>query len=182
LRTARQYSWSTWTRGQARGMFGFANSTQYPDWIRMKLERYLQTVRRVSKLFPSRIPPSGIVPWFGGVGWSEKIDLTWVDAPIDPPRPGDAYICGESALLTLLEQELGIHDATGAQYYADGPLEWVCVSRGRNQAAGRRGRFRTGRSTSHRTCGKEFTPVPSDTQDGSTDSQAVSLQSLGISC
>ncbi|KAF9650840.1 glycoside hydrolase family 88 protein [Thelephora ganbajun] len=107
-RTAQGYAdESTWTRGQAWGMLGFTNM-----YRRTELERYLQTARRMSKLFISRMPPSGVVPW----------DF---DAPIDPPRPADVSAANLAAyaLLTLSEQESGINNSTGAKYYADAAVK-----------------------------------------------------------
>ncbi|CAE6475344.1 unnamed protein product [Rhizoctonia solani] len=49
---------STWTRGQAWGVYGFAkmfNITTQPQ--------YLETSRSMAKLFLSRLPSGGVPPW-----------------------------------------------------------------------------------------------------------------------
>ncbi|KAJ7168322.1 glycoside hydrolase family 88 protein [Mycena crocata] len=83
---------STWSRGQAWGVYGFANSivSRYspsgaeltsspkPVYKRTKDPKYLATARRMAKYFLNNMPSDGIVPW----------DF---NAPLTPaPRPADS--------------------------------------------------------------------------------------------
>ncbi|CAA7265376.1 unnamed protein product [Cyclocybe aegerita] len=90
-RTAQGYSdGSTWSRGQAWGIFGFANMyrlTRNPN--------YLSTARRMATYFLNNLPADGVVPW----------DF---NAPLTPaPRPADssAATLAVNALLLLSEHE-----------------------------------------------------------------------------
>lgn len=58
-RTQQGYSdESTWTRGHAWSIYGFANIYRLA-----KKEAYLQTARRLADYYLGRLPPSYIVPW-----------------------------------------------------------------------------------------------------------------------
>ncbi|ESK94259.1 glycoside hydrolase family 88 protein [Moniliophthora roreri MCA 2997] len=57
--TAQGYSDdSTWARGQAWGIYGFANM-----YNRTKNPDYLETARRLASYFLNNLPKDGIVPW-----------------------------------------------------------------------------------------------------------------------
>ncbi|KAG9087170.1 hypothetical protein FRC07_012886, partial [Ceratobasidium sp. 392] len=91
---------STWSRGQAWGIYGFAkmyNLTTQPQ--------YLNTSRQMAKVFLSRLPSNGVPPW----------DF---DAPASN-RPADtsaATITAEGLfILSAAETHLG--NSTGAAYY-----------------------------------------------------------------
>lgn len=90
-RTAQGYSDnSTWARGQAWGIYGFANMhrlTGNPD--------FLSTSRRMANYFLDHLPQDGVVPW----------DF---QAPLTPaPRPADSSAAAlvSNALLLLAQQE-----------------------------------------------------------------------------
>jgi hypothetical protein len=94
--TAQGYSdSSTWSRGQAWGVYGFANM-----YRRTRLERYLVTARRMAEYFLDNIPADGIVPW----------DF---NAPLVPPRPADssAAMIAANGLLLLAQQEESLYPA-----------------------------------------------------------------------
>lgn len=90
-RTAQGYSDdSTWSRGQAWGIYGFANMFRLTGD-----SNYLNTARRLAKYFLDNIPADGIVPW----------DF---NAPLVPaPRPADssAATIAANALLLLAKHE-----------------------------------------------------------------------------
>ncbi|KAF9566281.1 glycoside hydrolase family 88 protein [Agrocybe pediades] len=102
-RTAQGFSDnSTWSRGQAWGIYGFANMHRLTN----KTE-YLDTSRRLATYFLNNIPSDGIVPW----------DF---NAPLTPPpRPADssAATIAVNALLLLAQQET-TQDAK--QHWIDG--------------------------------------------------------------
>ncbi|KAI0263721.1 d-4,5 unsaturated-glucuronyl hydrolase-like protein [Gloeopeniophorella convolvens] len=105
-RTSQGYSnSSTWSRGQAWGIYGFANM-----YRRTGLVRYLETARRMAAYFIDNIPSDGIVPW----------DF---NAPLVPPRPADssAAMIAAQGLLLLAQQEEGLKPAnrSGSAYYTD---------------------------------------------------------------
>ncbi|CAL1703458.1 unnamed protein product [Somion occarium] len=84
---------STWSRGQAWGIYGFANmykNTQIFD--------FLETARRMAQYFLDNMPSDGIVPW----------DF---NAPLNPPRPADtsAAMIAANGLILLAQQELTLH-------------------------------------------------------------------------
>ncbi len=65
---------STWTRGQAWGIYGFAKSRSYlyshpylcltiAVYFHTQEPRYLDTARRLANYFIDHIPDDGIVPW-----------------------------------------------------------------------------------------------------------------------
>ncbi|KAG6919912.1 hypothetical protein DXG01_013261 [Tephrocybe rancida] len=104
-RTAQGFSdSSTWSRGQAWGIYGFANMyrlTQNND--------YLLTARRLAKYFLDNIPADGIVPW----------DF---NAPLTPaPRPADssAATIAATGLLLLAKVETS---QTNADYYTNSAI------------------------------------------------------------
>ncbi|KAG6836568.1 hypothetical protein H0H93_006672 [Arthromyces matolae] len=104
-RTAQGYADnSTWSRGQAWGIYGFSNMykrTQKPD--------YLTTARRLANYFITNIPSDGIVPW----------DF---NAPLVPaPRPADssAATIASMALLLLAQVET---DKKNADYYTQAAI------------------------------------------------------------
>ncbi|KZV68058.1 glycoside hydrolase family 88 protein [Peniophora sp. CONT] len=91
---------STWSRGQAWGIYGFAqmyNLTGIAD--------YLTTSRRMAKYFIDHIPEDGVVPW----------DF---NAPVDG-RPADtsAAMVATNGLLLLSQQETKVNNGSGASYY-----------------------------------------------------------------
>ncbi|EJD06112.1 glycoside hydrolase family 88 protein [Fomitiporia mediterranea MF3/22] len=104
-RTAQGYADnSTWTRGQAWGIYGFA--AMYKN---TGLERYLETSRRMAVFFKNSMPTDGIVPW----------DF---DAPtVPPPRPADSSAATIAAtgllLLSRIEEDLGNWE--GARAWTD---------------------------------------------------------------
>ncbi|KDQ33933.1 glycoside hydrolase family 88 protein [Pleurotus ostreatus PC15] len=104
-RTAQGFSDdSTWSRGQAWGIYGYANMH-----LRTNFPRYLETARRLATYFVSNIPSDGIVPW----------DF---NAPTIPaPRPADssAATLAVNALLLLSQRELTVGNSTGAQFWRD---------------------------------------------------------------
>jgi len=73
-RTSQGYSNnSTWSRGQAWGIYGFANMYQHTG-----AQDFLTTARRLATYFVDNLPSDGIVPW----------DF---NAPlVPPPRPADS--------------------------------------------------------------------------------------------
>jgi len=81
---------STWSRGQAWAIYGFANMYKYTNDT-----NYLTTARRTATYFLDTLPSDGIVPW----------DF---NAPlIPPPRPADssAATIAVNGLLLLAQQE-----------------------------------------------------------------------------
>ncbi|KAI9452982.1 d-4,5 unsaturated-glucuronyl hydrolase-like protein [Lactarius psammicola] len=95
-RTAQGYSnSSTWSRGQAWGLYGFANM-----YRRTRLMRYLITARRMAGYFLDNIPADGIIPW----------DFS---APL------------QNGLLLLAQQERSLYPAnqSGASYFADAAIK-----------------------------------------------------------
>ncbi|KAI0061989.1 d-4,5 unsaturated-glucuronyl hydrolase-like protein [Artomyces pyxidatus] len=103
-RTSQGYSnSSTWSRGQAWGIYGFANM-----YKNVGLQRHLDTARRMAAYFIDHMPSDGIVPW----------DF---NAPLDPPRPADssAAMIATNGLLLLAQQEQSLSppNITGAKYY-----------------------------------------------------------------
>ncbi|KAI0806900.1 d-4,5 unsaturated-glucuronyl hydrolase-like protein [Fomes fomentarius] len=93
---------STWSRGQAWGIYGFANMYKHT-----KKYDYLRTARRMAKYFISNIPSDGIVPW----------DF---NAPLVPaPRPADtsAAMIAVNGLLLLADQEKATWNLAGSAYY-----------------------------------------------------------------
>ncbi|KNZ75519.1 Unsaturated glucuronyl hydrolase [Termitomyces sp. J132] len=91
-RTIQGYSDnSAWTRGQAWGIYGFANMFKLTGE-----KKYLKTARRLADYFINRLPGDGIVPW----------DF---DAPLLPaPRAADssAACIAAAALLLLARYEI----------------------------------------------------------------------------
>ncbi|KAK0458562.1 glycoside hydrolase family 88 protein [Desarmillaria tabescens] len=60
-RTSQGYSdSSTWSRGQAWAVYGFANTSVY-NWTGNN--NYLKTARHAATYFLNTLPPDGIVPW-----------------------------------------------------------------------------------------------------------------------
>ncbi|KAI0255273.1 d-4,5 unsaturated-glucuronyl hydrolase-like protein [Lactifluus subvellereus] len=128
-RTVQGYSnSSTWSRGQAWGIYGFANSAQLKAlhsthsklltgctvYRRTRLVRYLYTARRMARYFLNNIPADGIIPW----------DF---NAPLVPPRPADssAAMIAVNGLLLLAQQEQSLVPAnrSGASYYVDAAIK-----------------------------------------------------------
>ncbi|EPQ58555.1 d-4,5 unsaturated-glucuronyl hydrolase-like protein [Gloeophyllum trabeum ATCC 11539] len=109
-RTAQGYADnSTWTRGQAWGIYGFANMYRNTNE-----SRYIETARRMASFYLSQVPSDGIVPW----------DF---DAPLDPPRPADssAAMIATVGLLMLSQQEASLSpsNTTGAQYWSNAAIK-----------------------------------------------------------
>ncbi|EIW60767.1 d-4,5 unsaturated-glucuronyl hydrolase-like protein [Trametes versicolor FP-101664 SS1] len=94
---------STWSRGEAWGIYGFANMFKHTRQF-----DYLQTARKMAKYWITNTPSDGIIPW----------DF---NAPVVPPRPADssAATIAASALLLLADQELSILNITGSVYYTN---------------------------------------------------------------
>jgi len=86
---------STWSRGQAWGIYGFANMFQHTHD-----PKYLSTARRMANYFVQNIPSDGVVPW----------DF---NAPLQPPRPADtsAATIAATGLLLLSEMEMSLSPA-----------------------------------------------------------------------
>ncbi|KAG6845695.1 hypothetical protein H0H87_004956 [Tephrocybe sp. NHM501043] len=107
-RTAQGYSDdSTWSRGQAWAIYGFANVFK-----RTGDEKYLDIARCLAGYFLSRIPDDGIIPW----------DF---DAPLLPaPRPADssAATIAAAGLLLLAQNEI---DEGNAVYYTESATQIV---------------------------------------------------------
>ncbi|KAI0291432.1 d-4,5 unsaturated-glucuronyl hydrolase-like protein [Russula brevipes] len=109
-RTEQGYSnSSTWSRGQAWGLWGFANM-----YRRTRLTRYLDTARRMAGYFLNNIPPDGIIPW----------DF---NAPLIPARPADssAAMIAANGLVLLAKQEQSLVPAnlSGASYYFQAAIQ-----------------------------------------------------------
>jgi hypothetical protein len=95
---------STWSRGQAWGIYGFANMHKFTND-----SNYLATSRRLATYFLNNMPSDGIVPW----------DF---NAPLTPPpRPADssAATIAVNGLLLLAQQET---DATAKQQWIDAAI------------------------------------------------------------
>ncbi|OBZ75326.1 Unsaturated glucuronyl hydrolase [Grifola frondosa] len=96
---------STWSRGQAWGIYGFANMYAHTHHF-----DYLDTARRMASYFLTNTPTDGIVPW----------DF---NAPLTPPRPADssAAMIAANGLILLAQQEnsLSPRNLTGYTYYMD---------------------------------------------------------------
>lgn len=61
---------SSWTRGQAWALYGFALSYRHSGEA-----SYLETAKRVAQYFASHLPESGLVP----VDFAQEADLDWED-------------------------------------------------------------------------------------------------------
>ncbi|KIK95958.1 glycoside hydrolase family 88 protein [Paxillus rubicundulus Ve08.2h10] len=83
---------STWSRGQAWGLYGFANMYSYTNDM-----NYLETSRKMANYFLDHLPSDGVVPW----------DF---NAPDGPSRPADtsAATIASTGLLLLARQELSL--------------------------------------------------------------------------
>ncbi|KAH7344841.1 d-4,5 unsaturated-glucuronyl hydrolase-like protein [Rhizoctonia solani] len=106
-RTAQGYADnSTWTRGQAWGIHGFATMYNYTGDI-----NYWVTSRRLAEYYLSRLPESGVPPW----------DF---DAPAVPGRPSDtsSATIAASGMLMLSRFEQSSSNATGANYWANAAI------------------------------------------------------------
>ncbi|KAF9533880.1 glycoside hydrolase family 88 protein [Crepidotus variabilis] len=90
-RTAQGYSdSSTWTRGQAWGVYGFANMYRHTQKA-----SYLDTARKMATYFINNTPSDGVIPW----------DF---NAPLTPtPRPADtsAAMLAVNAFLMLAQYD-----------------------------------------------------------------------------
>ena len=62
---------SSWTRGQAWAVYGFALSYRHTGD-----KKYLETAKRVAKYFIENIPESGLIP----VDFAQEADLDWEDS------------------------------------------------------------------------------------------------------
>ncbi|KAI0345210.1 glycoside hydrolase family 88 protein [Trametopsis cervina] len=98
---------STWSRGQAWGIYGFANMFKHTQNI-----TYLETSRKMASYFLDTLPADGIVPW----------DF---NAPLTPPRPADssAAMIAASGLVLLAQGELGLQPANRS-----GSEGWVAAA------------------------------------------------------
>ncbi|QRV78644.1 glycoside hydrolase family 88 protein [Ceratobasidium sp. AG-Ba] len=92
---------STWTRGQAWGIHGFATMYSYT-----KQTQFLTTSRRMADLFIARTPSSGIIPWDFDAPSASKLADTSAAA---------AAAQGMFVLADGLSSVPG--DADGAKYY-----------------------------------------------------------------
>ncbi|KAG6845712.1 hypothetical protein H0H87_004978 [Tephrocybe sp. NHM501043] len=104
-RTGQGYSDdSTWSRGQAWGIYGFSNMytlTQKVD--------YLETARRLAEYFLDNLPSDEIVPW----------DF---NAPLEPaPRAADSSAATIASMGLLLLSEIETIDSKAA-YYRDSAI------------------------------------------------------------
>lgn len=107
-RTAQGYSdSSTWSRGQAWAIFGFANM-----YARTHNISYLDTSKKLASYFLSHMPSDGIVPW----------DF---QAPTSPVRPSDtsAAMLAVNGMLYISRQETTRKNATGARYWNDAAIK-----------------------------------------------------------
>ncbi|CAE6411718.1 unnamed protein product [Rhizoctonia solani] len=103
-RTAQGYADnSTWTRGQAWGIHGFATMYDYTSDL-----NYWITSRRLAEYYLSRLPESGVPPW----------DF---DAPAVLGRPSDtsSATLAASGMLMLSRFEQNVSNTTGANYWAN---------------------------------------------------------------
>ncbi|KDN49997.1 hypothetical protein RSAG8_01333, partial [Rhizoctonia solani AG-8 WAC10335] len=103
-RTAQGYADnSTWSRGQAWGIHGFATTYNYTGDL-----NYWVTSRRLAEYYLSRLPESGVPPW----------DF---DAPAVPGRPSDtsSATIAASGMLMLSRFEQSSSNTTGANYWAN---------------------------------------------------------------
>ncbi|KAK7689030.1 hypothetical protein QCA50_007721 [Cerrena zonata] len=91
---------STWSRGQAWGIYGFANM-----YKRTQIFDYLKTARHMADYFLDNMPTNGIVPW----------DF---NAPV-ASRPADssAAMIAATGLLLLAQQELKSAPPNLSNYY-----------------------------------------------------------------
>lgn len=100
---------STWSRGQAWGIYGFANMFQHTHD-----PNYLTTARRMATYFVQNIPSDGIVPW----------DF---NAPLEPSRPADtsAATVAATGLLLLAQMEMSLSPAntTGRDFWSDAAVK-----------------------------------------------------------
>ncbi|KAG6867402.1 hypothetical protein C0993_003236, partial [Termitomyces sp. T159_Od127] len=114
-RTAQGYTDdSTWSRGQAWGIYGFANSQAKSYSASPKL--YLETARLLADYFINHIPDDGIVPW----------DF---DAPLFPdPQPADssAAFIAAAALILLARYEI---DEANVDYYTGSAIQVLSIAR-----------------------------------------------------
>lgn len=95
---------STWSRGQAWAIYGFANMYKH-----IKDDSYLLTARRVANYFLKNLPQDGVVPW----------DF---NAPLVPaPRPADssAATIAATGLLLLAKHE---SSSAAAKMYSDAAI------------------------------------------------------------
>ncbi|CAE6445874.1 unnamed protein product, partial [Rhizoctonia solani] len=91
---------STWTRGQAWGVYGFAKMFNLTTQ-----SHFLETSRQMAKVFLTRLPSNGIPPW----------DF---DAPeSNPSADTSAATIAAEGLLILSAAETYIGNVTGADYY-----------------------------------------------------------------
>ncbi|KAH9934963.1 d-4,5 unsaturated-glucuronyl hydrolase-like protein [Fomitopsis serialis] len=116
--TAQGYSnSSTWSRGQAWGIYGFANSTAIDAptvYMHTHIFDYLETSRHMASYFLAHLPDDGVVPW----------DF---NAPLTPPRPADssAAMVAANGLILLAQQEASLipSNTTGYSYYIEAAVE-----------------------------------------------------------
>lgn len=115
---------STWSRGQAWAIYGFANSAFLSYYHRQPTASltlhavhtytsnitYLETARKLADYFISHVPSNGVVPW----------DF---QAPLSPPRPADssASMVATNGLLLLAQRELLLDppNTAGAKHWTD---------------------------------------------------------------
>jgi len=92
---------STWSRGQAWGIYGFVNM-----FNRTRDINYLITARRMATYFVDNIPSNGVVPW----------DF---NAPLHPPRPADssAATIAADGLLFLANMEKSLVPSNMSGYH-----------------------------------------------------------------
>ncbi|PCH38423.1 glycoside hydrolase family 88 protein [Wolfiporia cocos MD-104 SS10] len=108
--TAQGYSnSSTWSRGQAWGIYGFSNMYNHT-----KHSDYLVTARRMASYFLLHLPSNGIVPWDS-------------NAPLEPPRPADssAAMAAVNGLFLLAQQEASLSppNKSGSAYYTNAAIK-----------------------------------------------------------
>ncbi|EKM55948.1 glycoside hydrolase family 88 protein [Phanerochaete carnosa HHB-10118-sp] len=102
---------STWSRGQAWGIYGFANMFKHTQNT-----SYLETSRRMAAYFINNLPDDGVVPW----------DF---NAPLVPPRPADssAAMIAANGLILLSQGELSLSppNKTGSDFYVDTAIQII---------------------------------------------------------
>ncbi|CAE6422750.1 unnamed protein product [Rhizoctonia solani] len=94
---------STWTRGQAWGIYGFAKSIQLFNLTTQS--HFLETSRQMAKVFLTRLPADGIPPW----------DFDTPES--NPSADTSAATIAAAGLFILSVAETSVNNATGADYY-----------------------------------------------------------------
>ncbi|KAG8894914.1 hypothetical protein FRB99_000913, partial [Tulasnella sp. 403] len=98
---------STWTRGQAWGMYGFTSM-----FNRTGDQKYLDTARRLSTFYVNNLPKDNLVP-----PWD-------FNAPASPDRPRDtsSATIASSAMLFLSQMETRAGNSTGSSFWLNAAI------------------------------------------------------------